>query len=62
MGSTRVERDLQAAAADLQAARNAFVRAILDARAAGLSLRQISAASGVSHETVRRLARDARVA
>ncbi len=37
-------------------ARKQFEAAILDARAAGLSLRDIADAAGVSHETVRKIA------
>jgi AcrR family transcriptional regulator len=55
---TAHEHDLRAAKEDLDAARSAFVRAIIRARAAGMSLRQIAAAAGVSHESVRRLTDD----
>ena len=54
-----IEQELHAAAADLAAARGAFRQAIIRARAAGLSLRDISTAAGVSHETVRRIAGEA---
>ena len=56
---TAHEHDLRTAKEDLDAARSAFVLAIKRARAAGMSLRQIAAVAGVSHESVRRLSDDA---
>ena len=56
---TAHEQDLRAAKQELDAARSAFILAITRARAAGMSLRQIATAAGVSHESVRRLSDDA---
>ena len=51
--------ELRDAAARLERAREDLRRAIIRAHAEGMSLRQIAAVVGISHETVRRLARDA---
>lgn len=47
------------AAARVTASRSALELAVLEARAAGLSLRVIAEAAGLSHEQVRRLELDA---
>jgi DNA-directed RNA polymerase specialized sigma24 family protein len=59
MAHARYETDLQDAATNLRVARDEFARAVVRANASGMSLRQIAAAAGISHETVRRLVRDA---
>lgn len=55
--STTPLLDVEQAAARAQKAREDLVRAIWEARHAGLSLRAIAAASGLSHEQVRQVAK-----
>ena len=51
----RVVSDLLEATASVAAARNSLVAAIRRARAAGMTYRAIGEATGLSHETIRRL-------
>lgn len=48
---------LAAAAQDLERARDAWERAVLDALDTGASLREIAALAGVSHGTIEAIAR-----
>lgn len=52
----RVLVDLKEAAAGVAAARVTLVAAIQRARKAGMTLRDIGEATGLAHETIRRLA------
>ena len=55
MAATEWDTELRDAAERLARARGEFVSAVRHAHADGMSLREIAAAAGISHETVRRL-------
>jgi DNA-directed RNA polymerase specialized sigma24 family protein len=52
------ERDLQAAKRRVDNARHNLQRAMQEARAAGMTYREIAAIVGLAHETVRRMLAD----